>query len=42
MTQEAVARSIGISRPQFTNAMPVWIGLSQSAAANLVRWLEAD
>jgi hypothetical protein len=40
-TQKTVARSIGISRPQFTNAMLGRFGLSQSAAANLVRWLEA-
>jgi hypothetical protein len=40
-TQETVARHVGVSRPQFTNAMQGRFGLSQSAAANLVRWLEA-
>lgn len=41
VTQEIVARSIGISRPQLANAMQGRFGLSQSAAANLMRWLEA-
>lgn len=41
VTQETVARSIGISRPQLANAMQGRFGLSQSAAANLMRWLEA-
>ncbi|MCJ2036462.1 hypothetical protein [Methylobacterium sp. J-068] len=40
-TQETVARHVGISRPQFTNAMLGRFGLSRSAAANLRRWLEA-
>ena len=40
-TQETVARHVGVSRPQFTNAMQGRFGLSRSAAANLVRWLEA-
>ncbi|MCJ2045589.1 hypothetical protein MKK58_13750 [Methylobacterium sp. J-078] len=41
VTQETVARSIGVSRPQLANALRGRFGLSQSAAANLVRWLEA-
>lgn len=41
VTQEAVARSIGISRPQLANALQGRFGLSRSAAANLRRWLEA-
>ncbi|MCK2056675.1 transcriptional regulator [Methylobacterium sp. 37f] len=41
VTQETVARSIGISRPQLANALQGRFGLSQSAAANLRRWLEA-
>ncbi|WP_264051687.1 hypothetical protein [Methylobacterium flocculans] len=41
VTQDAVARSIGISRPQLANALQGRFGLSRSAAANLRRWLEA-
>ena len=41
VTQETVARSIGISRPQLANALQGRFGLSRSAAANLVQWLEA-
>lgn len=41
VTQESVARSIGISRPQLANALQGRFGLSQSAAANLMRWLKA-
>ncbi|WP_162244804.1 helix-turn-helix transcriptional regulator [Methylobacterium sp. Leaf469] len=41
MTQETVARQIGVSRPQLANALQGRFGLSQSAAANLMRWLEA-
>jgi len=40
-TQEIAARHVGVSRPQFTNALQGRFGLSRSAAANLVRWLEA-
>lgn len=41
MTQEAVARQIGISRPQLANALQGRFGLSRSAAANLLTWLAA-
>lgn len=41
MTQEAVARQIGISRPQLANALQGRFGLSRSAAANLLVWLAA-
>lgn len=41
MTQEAVARQIGISRPQLANALQGRFGLSRSAAANLMTWLAA-
>ncbi|KQT88881.1 hypothetical protein ASG60_21600 [Methylobacterium sp. Leaf469] len=41
VTQETVARQIGVSRPQLANALQGRFGLSQSAAANLMRWLEA-
>ena len=41
MTQEAVARHIGISRPQLANALQGRFGLSRSAAANLCAWLAA-
>ena len=41
MTQEAVARQIGISRPQLANALQGRFGLSRSAATNLLEWLAA-
>lgn len=41
MTQEAVARHIGISRPQLANALQGRFGLSRSAAENLRAWLTA-
>lgn len=41
MTQEAVARQIGVSRPQLTNALQGRFGLSRSAATNLMEWLAA-
>ncbi|WP_267427229.1 transcriptional regulator [Methylobacterium sp. GC_Met_2] len=41
MTQEAVARQIGVSRPQLANALQGRFGLSRSAAANLLTWLAA-
>lgn len=41
MTQEAVERQIGISRPQLANALQGRFGLSRSAAANLLTWLAA-
>ena len=41
MTQDAVARQIGISRPQLANALQGRFGLSRSAAANLLTWLAA-
>lgn len=41
MTQEAVARQIGISRPQLANALQGRFGLSRSAASNLMSWLAA-
>ncbi|CAO4146822.1 hypothetical protein CLBKND_04231 [Methylorubrum aminovorans] len=41
MTQEAVARHIGISRPQLANALEGRLGLSRSAAANLCAWFAA-
>ncbi|WP_345822914.1 transcriptional regulator (plasmid) [Methylobacterium fujisawaense] len=41
MTQEAVARQIGVSRPQLANALQGRFGLSRSAAANLLVWLAA-
>ncbi|KZB99351.1 hypothetical protein AU375_04427 [Methylobacterium radiotolerans] len=41
MTQEAVARQIGISRPQLANALQGRFGLSRSAASNLLLWLAA-
>lgn len=41
MTQESVARHIGISRPQLANALQGRFGLSRSAAANLCAWLAA-
>ncbi|WP_411904179.1 helix-turn-helix domain-containing protein [Methylorubrum thiocyanatum] len=41
MTQEAVARHIGISRPQLANALRGRFGLSRSAASNLCAWLAA-
>lgn len=41
MTQEAVARQIGISRPQLANALQGRFGLSRSAATNLLMWLAA-
>ncbi|WP_158020218.1 transcriptional regulator [Methylorubrum extorquens] len=41
MTQDAVARHIGISRPQLANALQGRFGLSRSAAANLCAWLAA-
>lgn len=40
-TQETVAHHAGVSRPQLANAMQQRFGLSRSAAANLMRWLEA-
>lgn len=41
MTQEAVARQIGVSRPQLANALQGRFGLSRSAATNLLAWLAA-
>lgn len=41
MTQEALARQIGISRSQLANALQGRFGLSRSAAANLLEWLTA-
>lgn len=41
MTQEAVARQVGVSRPQLANALQGRFGLSRSAAANLLAWLAA-
>lgn len=41
MTQDAVARQIGVSRPQLANALQGRFGLSRSAAANLLAWLAA-
>lgn len=41
MTQEAVARHVGISRPQLANALKGRFGLSRSAAENLMQWLAA-
>lgn len=41
MTQEAVARQIGVSRPQLANALQSRFGLSRSAATNLLAWLAA-
>lgn len=41
MTQDAVARQIGISRPQLANALQGRFGLGRTAAANLLMWLAA-
>ena len=41
MTQEAVARQFGVSRPQLATALKGPFGLSRSAATNLMEWLAA-
>lgn len=41
LKQADVARQIGISRPQFANAMQGSSGLSREVAANRWEWLEA-
>lgn len=41
MTQGALARQVGVSRPQIVNVLQGRFGLSRSAAANLMQWLAA-
>ena len=41
ITQDALARQIGISRPQLANALQGRFGLSRSVASNLMEWLAA-
>jgi AraC-like DNA-binding protein len=41
ITQDALARQIGISRPQLANALQGRFGLSRTAAINLLEWLAA-
>ncbi|MCJ2039541.1 transcriptional regulator [Methylobacterium sp. J-059] len=41
MTQGALARQVGVSRPQIVNVLQGRFGLSRSAAANLMSWLAA-
>ena len=41
ITQDALARQIGVSRPQLANALQGRFGLSRTAATNLLVWLAA-
>ena len=41
ITQDALARQIGVSRPQLANALQGRFGLGRIAAANLLTWLAA-